>query len=289
MTETVYQGYDRAALDAQYDNRAAVPDHKDYTARWAVDCAAVLEDFNSRLDVAYGTADGETLDIFPTATEDPAPVLVYYHGGYWMSRDKSDFIFFARTFVPAGAALVVVNYGLIPSVDMDELVRQCRNALSWVHANAASFGGDAGRIHVAGHSAGGHLVAMMMTTDWPAVGGLPRDLVKGGCAISGLYDLEPMALCYLQDTLGLSAEQVARNSPLHLMPATTAPLVIAVGGAESDEFHRQGATLAAAWRGHGVPCSEIERPGLNHFSILADFAEPDSPTTAALLAQMGMG
>ncbi len=285
--ETLYREYDRAALDAQYDNRAAVPEHVEHHEGWTRDCAAVRSAYAGRLDVAYGASAAETLDLFP-ATGGPAPVQVFFHGGYWLSRDKSDFSFLAPAFVDAGAAMVVVNYALIPAVGMDELVRQCRLSLAWVHGNAASFGGDARRIFVSGHSAGGHLVAMMMATDWPAFAGLPRDLVKGGCAISGVFDLEPVRLCYLNDTLGLTPAQVADNSPVRLPPTSDAPLILAVGGDESDEFRRQSADLDAAWRERGASVQVITRPGLNHFTILGDFADRESPLTRAVLAQMGL-
>ena len=282
-----FRDYDRAALDAQYDNRAAVPEHVEYYERWGRDCAAVRSAYAPLLDVAYGASDAETLDVFPAAGG-RAPVQVFFHGGYWMSRDKSDFGFLAPAFVDAGAALVVVNYALVPDVAMEELVRQCRLSVAWVHGNAASFGGDAGRIFVSGHSAGGHLVAMMMATDWPAFAGLPRDLVKGGCAISGVFDLEPVRLCYLNDTLGLTPAQVADNSPVRLAPLSESPLILAVGGDESAEFRRQSADLDAAWSERGAPVRVITRPGLDHFTILADFADRESPLTRAVLAQMGL-
>ena len=282
-----FREYDRAALDAQYNNRAAVPEHLQYYERWARDCAAVLGAYAPRLNVAYGASAAETLDVFPAAGG-PTPVHVFFHGGYWMSRDKSDFSFLAPVFVDAGAALVVVNYALIPAVGMEELVHQCRLSLAWVHSNAASFGGDAGRIFVSGHSAGGHLVAMMMATDWPAFAGLPRDLVKGGCAISGVFDLEPVRLCYLNDTLGLTPAQVEQNSPVRLAPLSESPLILAAGGDESAEFRRQSADLEAAWSERGASVQVITRPGLNHFTILADFADRESPLSRAVLAQMGL-
>mgnify|MGYP002405564662 CR=1 FL=1 len=287
--ETLYREYDRAALDAQYDNRAAVPEHVEHHEGWTRDCAAVRSAYADRLDVAYGASAAETLDLFP-ATGGPAPVQVFFHGGYWLSRDKSDFSFLAPAFVDAGAAMVVVNYALIPAVGMEELVRQCRLSMAWVHGNAASFGGDARRIFVSGHSAGGHLVTMMMATDWPAFAdGLPPDSVKGGCAISGIYDLEPIRLTFMQETLGFTPEQVARNSPLGLTPATGAPLIVAVGGDESEEFLRQSETFTAQWAKEGVPCGMMVRPGINHFTILGEFADPESGLTRAVRKQMGLG
>jgi len=260
----------------------------------------VLADFNVRLDIPFGPSPEETLDIYlpdspatastlPTATGG-APVNVFLHGGYWFSRHKNDFRFLARGLVPSGAILVVVNYALIPSVDMDEVVRQCRAAVAWTHHNAANFGGDVERIHVSGHSAGGHLAAMMMATDWPAFGdGLPAGLIKGGAALSGIYDLSPIAKSFMQETLGLTPGQVTRYSPLFLAPAVDAPLIIGVGGDESEEFLRHGAALAAAWREKGVDCSLMELAGINHFTILGEYADPASDLTRAVRKQMGLG
>src|SRR3990172_8660894 len=192
----------------------------------------------------------------------PAPVHVFVHGGYWHRMDKRDFSFVARGLVPAGAAVCTINYALIPTVDMDELVRQCRAAIVWVHANAASFGGDPDRITVSGHSAGGHLLAVAIATHWTALGA-PADVLKAGCGISGLYDLEPIRLCYLNEILGLSPEAARRHSPVHGVPARAGPLSLAVGGLEGREYHRQTDDLAAAWRARGLVCDVLDLPGLH--------------------------
>ncbi len=288
----IYRDYGQDALDLQYNARAAVPDHEALIEAWMSDSAQTRQDLPCRLDVAFGPSADETLDIFSAdgaIARGPAPVQVFFHGGYWRAFHKDDFSFVARAFAPKGAAAVVVNYALMPAVDMDELVRQCRAALAWVHRNAASFGGDAGRVFISGHSAGGHLVAAMMATDWPAFDGLPDDIVKGGCSVSGLFDLEPIRLSYLNEELNLSADDVARHSPLRLEPRVAAPLVLAVGGDESDEFHRHGAELAATWGAKGVDCLIMDMAGLNHFTILQGLRDPESALARAIHEQMGIG
>jgi len=284
----IYRGFDQAELDAQYNARGSVANHEAVIAQREADSKAALARFPHTLDVAYGPSEAEKLDIFPAGGEGPKPIHLYFHGGYWYSRDKNQFSFLANRFQPAGAALLIVNYTLMPAVDLDKLVDQCRAAVAWAHANAAGFGGDPDRLFVSGNSAGGHLAAMLMATDWPATAGLPADTVKGGCAFSGLYDLEPVRRAYINDILGLDEGHVARNSPLTLKPATRAPIVFAVGADETDEFRRQSRDMAAAWKAHGADATFLERPGQNHFSIVADFADPKSPLSQAAFQMMGL-
>lgn len=288
MGAPIFLGYDQEALDREYDNRRKVADSAHYLAWYARESAALRQEFEGRLDVPYGPGPAETLDIFPVPGAAAAPVQVFIHGGYWRALDKADFSYVARAFRAAGAATVVINYALIPSVDMDELVRQCRAALGWVHRHARSFGGDPERLFVSGHSAGGHLVAMLMATDWPAFDGLPGDLIKGGAGISGLYDLEPIRLSFLNETLRLTPEQARRASPIHLAPMCRGLLLLPVGELEGPEYHRQTEELARAWGRRGVAVEVMDMPGLHHFSIIAQLNDPASELSRAILRQMGL-
>jgi arylformamidase len=209
------------------------------------------------------------------------------HGGYWHRLDKADFSFVARAFRPAGALTVVVNYALIPAVDMDALVRQVRASVAWVHKNARDLGGDPDRIFVTGHSAGGHLVGMLLATDWSTFGA-PADVIKGACGMSGLYDLEPIRLCYLNDVLALTPESARRNSPVLLAPTRATPLILTDGGDEGPEYHRQTGELATAWRAKGVLVETLDLTGHNHFSIVAELESPFSPLARAIQGQMGL-
>jgi arylformamidase len=287
MAQPIFRGYDRAALDREYDNRKKVPNAQEILAWFARESEITRQKLAGRYDVPYGASPGERLDIFPAVGDGPAPVQVFIHGGYWHRLDKADFSYVARAFVPAGAAAVIINYALMPAVTMDELVRQCRAAVAWVHQNARSFGGDAGRIFVSGHSAGGHLTAMVMATDWSRFG-VPAEVVAAGGGISGLYDLEPIRLCYLNDVLNLSPEDVGRSSPVRLAPPPTGRLILAVGGLEGPEYHRQTYDLAAAWRRHGLGVEVLDLPGHDHFSIAAQLGDPDSALSRAIRGQMGL-
>ena len=282
---SVFLNYDRAALDAEYNNRAKVKDAMQWIARYGAESARARAELPMRFDVPYGRDHAERLDIFPPARSGSAPVHVFVHGGYWHRFDKADFSFVARAFPEA--ATVVVNYALVPSVDLDELVRQVRASVAWVHANARTFGGDPERITVSGHSAGGHLVAMLVATEWGKLGA-PADVVKAGCAISGPYDLEPIRLCYLNDVLALTPESARRNSPVHLKPIGRVPLALTLGAHEGPEYHRQTNDLAVAWGGHGAPIEVLDAAGHDHFSIICELERPDTALARVIRKQMGV-
>ena len=280
MGDTIFFGYDQAALDREYNNSAKIPNAAEYLAWYPGESARTRETLPARLDLRYGPHPGETLDVFLPEGGGPWPVHVFIHGGYWRSLDEQHFSFVARALQPAGVLVAVVNYALVPTVDMDELVRQVRASVAWLHRNVEALGGDRDTITVSGHSAGGHLTAMLMSTDWEAFAGLPADVVKAGCGISGLYDLEPIRLSYLNQTLGLTMETARRNSPVHLVPAAAGPLLLAVGEKEGDEYHRQSESLAAAWRRRGLPVEVIDMAGHDHFSIVGTLIEPAGALTA---------
>lgn len=281
--DAVFQSYNQAALDAELNLRARWPDHPAFFARWAEDSAAVRARRGGLFDLAYGPEAAETLDFFPVEGVAAAPLHVFIHGGYWQALDKGDYSYLAPPFVERGIAFASLNYGLAPDTDIGTMIAQVRRALVWLHRNAGDHGIDPQRICVSGHSAGGHLAAMALSTDWSAIDpALPRRLLAGGCSVSGVYDLEPVRLSYHNQVLGIPAEKVTDWSPLHALPGAAAPLIVAVGSQETDEFRRQHAAYAAAWRGQGLALHDVALPDRHHFSAVDALGEPDHPLFAAL-------
>ena len=285
MGQALYRDLDRAGIDAQLNMRARLPEHVDFFSRWARDSATARARLGGRLDLAYGPSPGQALDLFPAAGTGPAPLLAFIHGGYWQSLDKGDFSYLAPPFVAAGIAFASLNYDLAPGVRVAEIVAQVRRGIAWLARHGAAHGIDPARIAVAGHSAGGHLAALALATDWAAVDpDLLPDPVKGACAISGIYELAPLRLSYQQEVLKLSPGEVEGLSPVRCIPARAGPLVCAVGGEETPEFLRQQDEFVAAWRAGGLEARVVDLPGRHHFSAVDALGEPDHPLFAAACA-----
>jgi arylformamidase len=274
MSATVFRQYDRAALDREYDNAVKISADalKGHRARWAEQSLGARETISSVLDVPYGPSAAERLDIFRPKQTGLAPVQIYIHGGYWISNDKKDCSYVALGFVGAGFLNVVINYGLIPTVAMTEQVRQCRSAVRWVAAHIREYGGDPDQIYVTGHSAGGHL-AVSLLTDPEIVPGL----IKGITSLSGLYDLEPVRLSFVNEKLGLSEQDVAGLSPVRQEPRDVVPrLLLTIGAREGDEYIRQMTEFATVWR-HRMPhLVSAVMPETDHFSMRAALDDADS-------------
>ncbi|MFG6466616.1 alpha/beta hydrolase [Roseateles sp. BYS87W] len=252
-------------------------------ARWAAASALVRERAACQLDVPYGSAPLQTLDVFapdPLFSAGRAPVLVVLHGGGWRALDKSHYSFLAASFADEGALVVVPNHGLCPQVSLDRMAMQLTEALAWVWRHAADHGGDPTRIVVVGHDSGGHLAAMLSACDWKLVGrDLPRRMVKGAMSVSGLHDLSPLALHRGGPSdLGLDAQAVRRLSPVNF-PAPTAPQTVltVVGALEPEARQQQARALQQAWGPRAVPVCEV-MPGCDHFSVLYDLADPQGRT-----------
>lgn len=278
---------DPAWLDVQYNNRARIPEHPGIFERWAKASAHAREQSSCRIDVPYGEGPNETLDVFPAAQAD-APVFVFIHGGWWRSLDKRDHSFIAPAFTQAGAMVVVPNYALCPSVSIETIALQMTRALAWTFRHAAQFGGNPQRIVVAGHSAGGHLAAMLLCCRWLQVGlDLPEQLVGSALSISGLFDLGPVCQTpFLQADLQLTSASANRLSPALFAPPT-GTLYATVGANESEEFLRQNTLIREAWGERAVPVCEAV-PGTNHLDVLHELADPQARLHGLALQLLGL-
>ena len=270
---------DAAWHDRMYNNRALVPDFADHFAHWKSGSEQARATLKARLDLPYGDGPNETLDIFP-AKRKGAPVVVFIHGGYWRSLDKSDHSFVAPALRDLGACVVVVNYALCPGADaqpvtVPDIALQMAQAMAWVWRHIAAHGGDRDNITVIGHSAGGHLAAMLLACDWKKLGrDLPAGLVRKALSISGLFDLAPVRKTpFVQADLRLTAAHVRQTSPAKWQRPRKGVLYTVVGGDESPEFLRHNRLIHQAWGPKTVPVCEA-LPGLNHFSVVTDLTRP---------------
>ena len=271
----LYRGMDRAQLDAAYNNSAAVPERDQIIAGWAARSAAVRRERPGHFDLSYGEAPRERLDIFPAALP-KAATLAFVHGGYWQTNDKESFAFLAEGLVPNGINLALIEYTLAPAARMDQIVAELRRSVGWLAEHLGDLGADPDQLYVAGHSAGGHLTAMMMTLR----------AVRGGLAISGIYDLEPIRLNYLNEKLGLDEREAERNSPLLHLPPMAGELVVAYGTKELPELCRQSIEYAQAWTESGLAGHLLPVDGADHFTILEALADPQGVLSRALIGMI---
>lgn len=285
MSDLIYRHMDKMALDAEYNNRAKVSDFSSFLEEWSALSKTARSEFPAELNISYDPASDQTLDIvFPTERQDkPGAVQIFIHGGYWIALNKDYFTYVARAFAAYGITTVIVDYGLIPSVSMDEIVRQCRQSVAWIYQNANRYNIDPDKIYISGHSAGGHLVATTLTANWQEFN-IPGNSVKAGMGISGLYDLEPISKCFLQQDLSLDPATVARNSPVNETAPAHGHLSLVVGDQEGPEYYRQSLAQHQAWPG----CSDapIAMKPYNHFTIISSLAEPSSDLARLIRRQM---
>jgi arylformamidase len=264
-------------LEAEYNNRARVPEHPELIAGWARDAAAYRERTVHQAGIAYGSSPRTVYDVFPGAGSG-GPVAMFIHGGYWQALDRSFFSHMAAGPNARELSVAVPSYDLCPDVPLATIVDEMRAAALHLWRRTGR------RVLPFGHSAGGHLTAMLLATDWRALDeAAPADLCPAGLAVSGLFDLVPLAPTSVNAKLGLDLLEAARLSPLCHSPYPGVRLVAAVGGAESSEYLRQSATITQVWRHSGAATRYLEIPGANHFTVIAGLADPDSALTQALI------
>lgn len=269
-------------LDEQYNVRKAVPDHESRTKFYVEWSNEAREQFDCQLNVPFGPTVAEHLDIFPTP-QSSSPILIFIHGGYWHSFSSKEFAFVAKGPVSAGVTTILTNYALCPKVNIGEIIRQSRAAIAWVYQNADAFGGDRTQIYVSGHSAGGHLTAMLALTNWEEDYGMPNDIIKGIVPISGLFDLAPFPYSYLQPKLQCTWGDVLYNSPILHIPEMAPPLMLTYGSEETSELRRQSTDFLAAWRARGLEGDYLPQPGKDHFSVIDGFLDVSSSLCATIL------
>ncbi len=284
MTE-VFRGFDQAMLNAQYDLRTLWPDVPDIIAHRENESARVRARIPGRIDIAYGECPGQRLDVFPPSNgRNGSAALIYIHGGYWQSSDKNDTTYIAPAFIDAGITFITLNYTLAPAATLSEMVDDCRQAITWIWHHAEEVGVDRQRLYLAGHSAGAHLTAMMLTTEWKDINDASQTRpIRGACALSGLYDMEPIRLCFVNEVLGLKLEDVADNSPLFLEPLMDIPMILSVGDMETDEFKRHQTELHAVWGAKGLAIDEVPAPHCHHYTIVGHFGDPETVLHRAMI------
>ncbi len=270
-------------VERGYNNRAAVPEHAEWLARYPAWSAQAREQFRPRLDLRYGPGPKETLDLFVPAGK-ARGTFMFIHGGYWRMLDKSDLSFVAAPFLAEDLAVAVINYDLCPDVSIAAIVDECARAVAWVAREGAAHGANADSVVVGGHSAGGHLAAMMFAHDW-AASGFAQAPLRAGVTLSGVHDLVPLVQFSFNVDFRLDVAAALRVSPVERPLRLRAPLLMACGADETSEFLRQTQLLWDAWPDARRPAAApMFIPDRNHFSVVADYADADSALTRATLA-----
>ena len=283
----VWLDLDQRELDDAYDQSKYAANLAQIVKRYATNSEQVRARLGAPKRLAYGPTPIEGLDLYPTQKPN-APVHVFIHGGAWRSGLAKDAVYQAETFVNAGAHYLAVDFNNVLETkgDLMPMADQVRRAVAWVYKNAASFGGDANRIYLSGHSSGGHLAGVVLTTDWQKGFGLPKDVLKGGLCCSGMFDLKPVRLSARSGYVKFTDDvEQALSSQRHL-DQLNCPVIVGYGTLETPEFQRQSRDFTAAVKAAGKPVTLLVGEGYNHFEMPELLANPYGMLGRAALEQM---
>lgn len=283
----IWLNMNQEELDDAYSQFIYAPNIGQVIDRWGSNSALVRSRLGDPLRFAYGTETVEALDVFPTSAPN-APVHIFIHGGAWQQGSAKSYAFPAELFVNAGVHYVVPDFSWIQDVgdSLYPIVDQLRRAVAWVYRNAEGFGGNPHRLYLSGHSSGGHLAGVMLTTDWQKEAGLPSDVIKGGMCCSGMFDLKPVRLSSRGDYIRFTDDMEDAFSSIRHLDNLCAPLIVAYGSYETPEFKRQSRDFASAVTDTGKDVKLIEAENYNHFEIIETLANPNGILGRAVLEQM---
>jgi arylformamidase len=283
----VWMDMDQVELDASYDQAFYAPLRLQTINRYASSSEAARQRLGQPVRESYGPTAVEKLDIYRTKRVN-APVFVFIHGGAWLGQEARNHAFPAELFVNAGAHYVALDFIAIKEAggDLRVMAEQVRRGIAWVYKNAASFGGDASRLYIGGHSSGGHLCGVALVTDWEKDHSLPADAVKGGLCMSGMYDLKPVRLSKRSSYVKFTDEMEQAMSSQRHLPLLRAPIIVTYGSNETPEFQRQSRDFASAVKTAGKPVELVAEPNFNHFEMNETLGNPYGPNGRAALALM---
>ncbi len=289
---SIYATFDQTTLDREYSPSSCIDDINVYLDEYARASKAAksdaLKDSLCKPDLHYGAGAEETLDLFLPDGSSPAPLHVFIHGGYWQLLSKDESCFAAPMLQQHDSYFAAVNYTLAPQQTLTGIVEENRRAITWLYQHADDLGFDRERIYLSGHSAGAHLAMMMLLTDWPKLG-LPGDVIKGVCAVSGVYDLEPVRLSHVNEKVGMDSAEAERNSPIRHSLANHCPVIFAYGENETAEFKRQTDEYGDVLRKARIPMALREIEDRNHFDVILDLADASTWLSQQVLKQMEIG
>ncbi|MBL4801393.1 MAG: alpha/beta hydrolase [Emcibacter sp.] len=278
---------DQETLTKEYSPSSCIDDVMVYIRQYEEQSRAADEKLDTQChrDIKYGPEKRAHMDIFMPRGQGPFPVHVFIHGGYWQELSKAQSSFAAPNFLDHDIIFIALDYTLAPEASLFQIVDQVRHGILWILDNIAHYGGDKHNITLSGSSAGAHLVAETLAMNWVAQG-YDHCPIKGTCQVSGIYDLRPLVQTYINDPLHMTIEDANALSPQFHIPESACPVIFSVGGNETNEFKRQTHDYSAAWQKAGHQASYVQMPAFNHFDIILELNNKNSPLFKAVLAQI---